>query len=456
MQIKEIIKVTRARLISGDPAKEIDLASISTDSRTIRPGEFFLPLEGDNFNGEDFIDDAFKKGAVGAFTTVHSPQSIVHSKTVIRVKDTVAALQALARRQRKKFRIPLIGVTGSNGKTTVKEMIARVLSTKYNVLKNEGTKNNHIGVPLTLLKLKKDHQICVVEMGTNHKGEICLLADIARPNVAVITNIGPSHLKFLKNLKGVFDAKKEIFEFFKKESAAVLNGDDGYLARIKSDKFRVFRFGFGPTNDFRASRVSVEGGRIKFFLNDRAYFILNLLGPHNVYNALAAIAAAHYFDVGYEAIRDALCGYAPPSMRLNVRNLSGLTVIDDAYNSNPLSMSSALESVKDYPAGSRWVVSADMLELGEKENDFHGMVGETIAKLGFDGLLTFGGLSRHTSSRALECGMAKEKVWHCSTREEVAEILRKIAKEGDCILVKGSRAMKMEEVIDKLKPATYN
>ncbi len=451
MIISEILKITKGRLLSGNSENDIDLVAISTDSRTIKEKEFFLPLKGSNFNGEEFIEEALKKGAIGTFTANGERRTANDEKIVIQVKNTTDALQRIAHHHRMKFKIPVIGVTGSNGKTTVKEMIYKILSLRYNVLKNEGTKNNHIGVPQTLLKLNSAYNLCVLEMGTNHRGEISLLADIARPGVAVITNIGPSHLEFLRDLEGVFDSKKEIFEYLGRDDLAILNGDDEYLSCIKNKKFKIMRFGFNNLNNFRASRLSTERGRIKFFLNDRSSFILNLLGVHNVYNSLAAIAAARHFGMSYEAIKKALYEYTPNSMRLNIKDINGLVIIDDAYNSNPLSMRYALESVKDYPARSRWIVSADMLELGAGEKDFHAIVGESIAKFGFDGLVTFGSLSQHTSLRALECGMRKDRVWHCSTREEVADTLHKVAREGDLILIKGSRAMRMEEVIERLK-----
>mgnify|MGYP001575545812 FL=1 len=224
MKISEIIKVTRGSLISGCPETDIDPAGISIDSRTIGAGQFFIPMKGNNFNGEEFIEAAFKNGATGTFTTQYPIRNTRYNRVIIQVKDTIDALQRLARYNRMKFRAPVIGVTGSNGKTTVKDMIAKVLSSKFNVLKNEGTKNNHIGVPLTLLKLNDSHDMCVVEMGTSHSGEIRLLAGIARPTVAVITNIGPSHLEFLKDLKGVFAAKREILEILDRGSLVVING----------------------------------------------------------------------------------------------------------------------------------------------------------------------------------------------------------------------------------------
>lgn len=451
MKISEIIKITKGKLISGASGIDISPADISTDSRTISKGQFFMPLKGGNFDGEQFIEEAFKSGAIGTFLTHDAMRYAQHEKIVIKVKDTTDALQKLAHHNRIRFNIPVIGVTGSNGKTTVKDMIAKVLSPKFNVLKNEGTKNNHIGVPLTLLKLNSSHGACVVEMGTNHRGEIRLLAGIALPTMVVMTNVGPSHLKFLKDLKGVFAAKKEILETLKRGSLVVLNGDDEYLSTIKSKIFKIMRFGLDTANDLYASGISADGNGIKFILNDRSPFTLNLIGAHNVLNALAAIAVAYNFGINYRDIKNALSEYSPVDMRLNARRIGDITVIDDAYNSNPLSMRSAIEALAEYPAKGRWIVSADMLELGRKEEDFHKSVGETIAKSSFSGLITFGPLSRHTSLRALECGMDRNRVWHCCDRARIADILKKSMHEGDAVLVKGSRAMKMEEVIENLK-----
>ncbi len=451
MKISEMLKATAGRLISGYPGSDIDPAAFSTDSRTIGEGGFFIPVKGANFNGEEFVEDALKNGAAGAFVTDNTAYSSMRGKIIIKAKETTRALQDLAYYHRMRFKVPIVGVTGSNGKTTVKDMIAGVLSSKFNVLKNEGTKNNHIGVPLTLLKLNDSHDICVIEMGTSHQGEIRLLAGIASPTIAVITNIGPSHLEFLKDIKGVFTAKREILTALDRDSMAILNGDDEYLGTVKSKVFKIMRFGFNAGNDFQASGVSAAGSKIRFTLNERSPFVLNLLGRHNVYNAMAAIAVAYNFDISYMETKKALSEYLPANMRLNARQVGDVTVIDDVYNSNPLSMRFAIEALSGYPAKGRWIVSADMLELGQREREFHGMIGETIAQSGLSGLITFGDLSRYTSSRALECGMDKNRVWHCSERGQVAGILRKFMEKGDAVLVKGSRAMKMEEVIENLK-----
>ncbi len=452
MRVEKIVEITRGRLLSGDPDIEIDPSRISTDSRSVKRAELFLALKGPNFDGSDFIEGAFKKGAIGAIVTTR-PLFIKDSeKIMIVVKDTTRALEDIALYHRRNFKIPVIAVTGSNGKTTVKDMIWSLVSADYDVLKNEGTKNNHIGLPQTLLKLKRCHELCVLELGTNHRGEIRNLARVARPTVAVITNIGPSHLEFLGDLNGVYEAKKEIFEFLdRKKGLAVLNGDDEFLSKIKGKSFKIVRFGFGDSNDFRAEVVSIEKDNLKFVVNGKWEFELNLLGVHNIYNALAAIAVASKFGVSYRSMKNILSQYRPPEMRLSLATINGVRVINDSYNSNPMSMNSALETIKYYPAKARWVVSGDMLELGEQSVHFHRMAGRAIAESGANGLVAFGKLSRHTVSQAIASGMSENRIWHCSTHDEVATILRRITKKGDVVLLKGSRGMKMEEVLGKFK-----
>lgn len=450
MKINEILKVIHGRLLSGDPETDIDLGKVSCDSRTIGKGDFFLALKGPNFDGADFLDEVFQKGATGAIVTKKPSQRAYPGKILIETSDTTCALQHIARHHRMKFRIPVIGVTGSSGKTTVKEMIAACLSTKYNVLKNEGTKNNHIGVPQTLLKLDPSHDIAVLELGTNHHGEIRRLSKICRPTVSVITVIGPSHLEYLKDLEGVFEAKKEIIEHMEDDGLLVLNGDDEFLSRIRHSRFSVVRFGFNSTNDFRATSLAIEKDRISFVVDHSSRFELRLLGSHNVYNALAAIAVSTSFGIGEKAMKKALLEQRPGNLRLNLLKVNGVDVINDSYNSNPLSMKLALEALKIYPARERWVVSGDMLELGKKSKHFHETLGALVAQSGAKGLLTYGRYSKYTSSSARRFGMPRDKVWHCKTHDEAAGILKRIVKKGDVVLVKGSRGMRMEKVVEKL------
>ncbi len=452
MKVKELAKMTGGSLLSGNPGLCIDPGRISTDSRNIKRGGFFIAVSGPNFNGNDFVEDAFSKGAVGAIAERYKASAIPRGKVLIKVDDALEAFHSIAYYYRRQFDIPVICVTGSNGKTTVKEMIWHVLSKKYRVLKNEGTKNNHIGVPQTILKLDRKHEICVLELGANHKGEIAALARIAGPNVVVMTNIGPSHLEFFRDLNGVFSAKKEILGHLDKKGGIVaLNGDDRFLSKIKSGKFKIVKFGLSISNDFFAGNVSIEKNSIKFRLNGKEDFDLRIFGIHNVYNALAAIAVCSRFKVSRSSMKKSLHDFRPSYMRLCLERVGGIDVINDSYNSNPLSMNQALEVIKQYPARRRWVVSGDMLELGDKGADFHRAVGERIAVSNIEGLITLGELSKHTLSQAKDSGMAGEKLWHCATHSEAAGILRRVADKGDVILLKGSRSMKMEEVLNKFK-----
>ena len=451
MKVSDIITATGGRLLSGDPGATVDASKISTDSREIKKGGLFVALRGPNFDGNDFAAEVLRKGACGAIVLRGRGKAIAAGrKIVIEAGDTTKALQDIARCHRMRFNIPVIAVTGSNGKTTTKEMISKVLSARYSVLKNEGTKNNHIGVPQTLLKLANRHEMCVLELGTNRAGEIRALAEISRPTMAVITNIGHSHLEFLRDLVGVFREKRSLITSLERWSKVVLNGDDPFLGRIKDSRHVIIRCGLRRSNDYAAGGVSAAGAWLRFDINGAKGFELRLLGRHNVYNALAAVAVGAQFGVSYGDARRALKAYAPGHRRLNLVEVGGVSVIDDCYNSNPLSMKSALEALAAYPARMRWVVSADMLELGRKSAHFHRAIGADIARSSASGMITFGALSRHTLAEARTRGMGKDRSWHCLTHEGVAAILKRVAKKGDAVLIKGSRAMRMEKVIEKL------
>lgn len=450
MKVSELLKTTKGKLLSGDPDRAIEPSKISTDSRAVKEGAFFIALKGPRFDGADYADEAFRKGAIGALMGHRKPAMKDRRKVIImQVADTTKALEDIAAHHRMKFEIPVIAVTGSNGKTATKDMIWQMLSTNYHVLRNEGTKNNNIGVSQTLLQLKKSHDICVLELGTNHKGEIARLGHIAKPSLAVITNIGPSHLESLGTLQGVFEAKKEMLGYFHHKGLVILNGDDKFLSRIKDPKINIARFGLGKSNDFRAADIYIDKESLEFLLNGRHGFKLKLLGIHNIYNALAAIAVASQFGITYDDMSRALLDYRPGDMRLNLKSaLDGVNIIDDSYNSNPLSMKMALEVLKRYPARSKWVVCGDMLELGMQGRYFHKRMGRQIARSGVKGFLAFGALSKTAASQARRYGM--DNVWHCSTHDEIAGILKRVTSKGDLVLIKGSRGMKMEETIRKL------
>lgn len=455
MKLKDIIEITRGKLLSGDLDTDIAPSRISTDSRRMQGGELFIAIKGPKFDGNDFLESALAAGAIGVITDRKgfSLPAKFGGKILVCVRDALRAMHDIASVHRNGFKIPVVAVTGSNGKTTTKEMLWKVLSEKYPTLKNEGTKNNHIGLPQTLLMLGPDHKMCVLEVGANHSGEIRKLGSIARPRVAVITNIGPSHLEFFGDLNGVYKAKKEIMEYMDIEGnpAVVINGDDRFLSKMRPGGVKVIRFGLGYSNDFRAKVVSIDRSRMQFRVNDMTNFELNILGTHNIYNALAAISVGSFFGVSYEAMKRAIASYRPTSMRMELQNINGIDIINDSYNSNPSSMECALNTLRNYPATARWVISADMMELGKSSVLFHRMIGESVAASKVDGLLTLGKLSAHTLSQARLSGMKATRLWHFSSHEALARRLAKLANKGDVVLVKGSRCMKMEKVLKRLE-----
>ena len=424
---------------------------ISIDTRTMKKGGVFLAIKGARFDGHDFIGEAFKKGARAAIVRKVPKRAFKGGGSFIKVKDTIRAMGDIAKLHRLKFNIPVICVTGSNGKTTAKDMIAHILSSRYNVLKNGTSKNNLIGLPLTLFGLNKKHDVAVLEMGMNRLGEIDRLSDIANPTIGVIANIGPSHLKFLGKLRNVFIAKKELLKHLQKGNTAILNVDDLYLRNIKKLKAKKVHFGIEGSCKFRARDLRYSKNTWSFSLGSRERFRLPLPGRHNIYNALIAIAVARQFGINFSTIAKRLKSFkASCPMRLEFKNVRGVKILDDSYNSNPLSMECAVDTLSRYDAeGGKIIVSGDMLELGEKARTMHEGIGKMIARSHIDALITMGKLSRFMRKKAKEEGM--EGLYQADSHHEAARLLRKIAKPGDVILVKGSRAMNMEKVIEEFK-----
>ena len=357
-----------------------------------------------------------------------------------------------------KFDIPVIAVTGSNGKTTTKDMIWHVLSGRFNALRNEGTKNNHMGLPQTLLELGGKTEIAVVELGMNHKGEIGNLAGMALPSAGVITNIGPSHLEALGTLKNVFRAKRELLEALPRGALTVLNGDDAFLSKIKTGRLKRVTFGFSGGNDFRATDIESTNIAIRFWLNETVKFELHMLGRHNIYNALAAIAVASNFGISMSYVREALAAFREASgMRLSREEIAGIDFINDSYNANPLSWKAAIEAVSDYrTSGRKILISGDMLELGPSAGSYHAKIGELVARSGIDLLLAIGSFSRQTVKAAVSGGMDEMNVKICPDQKMAALILNRVARPGDLVLVKGSRGMRMEKVIDNFREITLS
>ena len=369
----------------------------------------------------------------------------------ISVNDSIRALGDIGNFHRSRFNIPIIGITGSNGKTTTKEMLSAILSKKFNTLKSFGTENNNIGVPLTLMRLNGEHKIAVLEMGTNHLGEIRRLSEIARPTAIIITNIGPSHLEYLEDVDTVLKAKLEALEYMDKDGKIILNADDDCLRTISSTPKTVW-FGFDKDADFYADKINLEPDGINFRLNGEWDISLGVLGRQNVHNALAAIACAWDFGVAIDDIKDALKEFKVPNMRMEVKRFGDIKIINDTYNANPQSMKQAIEALRDMVTeGRKVLVAGDMLELGTFSGRFHHLVGKQAAESGIDLIVAVGKLAEHVAEGAQEAGMSQRKIKLCAVTKEACEKMGSFIKKGDTILVKGSRAMKMEGIVNELE-----
>lgn len=449
-KVDEIIQATKGLLLQGSGMQRI--ANITTDSRVMKPQEAFLALRGKNFDGHDFVARALKLKASCLIIEKTPDFSVPAWVSVIKVKNTLLALGDIARFQREKINLPVIAVTGSNGKTTTKEMIAWVLSVQAKVLKNEGTKNNQIGLPQALIPLSKKDSFAVVELGSNHFGEIDYLTKIARPNIGVITNIGHSHLEFFKDLKGVLKEKSTLLDNLAKPAIALLNADDKSFSSLIQHAIKgrqYFSFGIHKKSDFRATGIKLKDTRVEFKVNSKFTFELSTLGDHNIYNALAAIAVGRIFGLSYAQIRSRLRTFKFPQGRLNLVQRKGIKFIDDTYNSNPFSLNVALSALGAAScAGRKIVIMADMLELGEQRELLHRQIAWSIIN-NCDLLIAVGSLARITARAARAGGLKAEHIFCCSSALEAKDLLFKkiFPKANDLILVKGSRSMKMEEVL---------
>lgn len=448
-KINEVIETTHGRLISGK--KDAFLKGISIDSRTIRENDLFIAIKGSRFDGHNFVGEAIKEKAAAVIVDrlgLVIPRSV--KIPIIKVGDTTKALADIAAYYRQYFNIPVIGITGSNGKTTTKDMLAWILEAKYKVLKNPGTQNNQIGLPLTLLKLNKNFDIAVLEMGTNHFGEIDYLTRIAKPNIGIINNIGPAHLEFLKNLQGVYREKYSLINNLISPSIAILNMDDRFLRRNRNDKDKfVIGFGINSNTDYKASKIKIKNQSIEFLVNSRYTIRLNTLGVNNVYNALASITVARLLGVDYNIIVKRLSDFKFPKARLNLINKDNINFIDDTYNSNPASLEEALNTLEHLKIKGRKIfIMGNMLELGRHQENFHRLAGREIARI-CDILITVGGLTRLTAKAALKAGLDARSIFSCSCCRNAKTILynRVIPNKNDIVLVKGSRLMQMEKVI---------
>lgn len=458
MTIREILEAVDGKLLGEFSDLDLTVKHVFTDSRNPDPGALFIPLVGERFDGHAFLNEALEGGAAGCFTQ-RERESYLPGKFYIKVGSTQKALRDLARHYKQKFRIPFVAVTGSVGKTTTKDMVAAVLGERFKVLKTEGNFNNEVGLPLTLLRLNSNHEICVVEMGMNHFGEIEYLSSIVEPDVAVITNIGDSHIENLGSRENILKAKCEIFSHMDpKKGYVILNGDDPLLEPLRASlPFQSVLVGTAEGLDYRATGVESDGEKsVRCHVRTpRSGFDVEIpaLGNHMLYPTLTAAAVAEHFGMTGGEIARGVLRFAPTKMRMNIlKRGDEITILNDAYNANPQSMRAAVEVLSKSGGDYKIAVLGDMFELGPFAPTLHAGVGAYLGKAGIDCLVAVGELARHIYDAAKDA-MVPQVYW-CETKEEAKPILAELVKPNSTILVKASRGMALEELVDYLLTIT--
>ncbi len=450
--LQQLLDATHGRLIRGQAAAAV--SGVTIDSRRLKPGEAFVAIRGHRFDGHQFLDEAAHRGA-SCLIVSHIPtltNGAASLPTVV-VEDTTKALGDLARFHRRRLRATVIAVTGSCGKTTTKELIAHVLGDGPTILKTLGTQNNHIGVPLTLLRLQPHHEHAVVELGSNHPGEIAYLASLTEPDVAVITNVGPVHLEFLGSLEGVMREKLSLLDALGPQSSAVLPGDqlDVCLeAQVHvQPQARLVTFGTSDRCDIQALDIQRAQEGMAVRLRDRfEQWQIPLLGSHNVENALAAIACAWSLGVPLSIVKTRLLSFEAVPLRSELLRCQGLTILNDCYNANPLSVARALETLRTLKARRRVAIIGDMLELGTYAPSAHQAIGRLAAQLGIDAIMAIGQYAECVAQGVRET--RANGVVTYQTVQALLEHLPMMLQQGDGVLVKGSRKLNLEQVTEFL------
>lgn len=459
--LSQVLLATGGRLISGKT--EAKFRTISTDTRTLEPGDLFLALSGDRFDGQQFVEEAIEKGAAGLIIGEMLEADL--PLPVILVEDPLHALGDLAAYRRGLMdNLQLIAITGSSGKTTVKEMCSAILAEEYNVLKTEGNFNNLIGMPLSLLKVDSRHDVAVLEMGMNRAGEIARMAEIADPDIACIVNIQGAHLAGLNSVDGVAKAKGELFKGLKSWSKICVNVDDKRV-RALARKFSQGQISFGRSKNafVRATHIRNLGEEGMLFTlhvgREKVRIQIRSFGEHNVTNSLAAAAMAVAVGVKIEQIARGLIRFSPFDKRMQIEDVKGFKIVNDSYNANPCSMFAALDTVSAMKKIHKSVaILGDMLELGDESCKAHRRLGETVACKEFDYLFAYGEFSRKVVEGALDAKMSIKQARQVEVKEKIVEEIVKLVglgelKAGDFLLVKGSRGMRMETIIEQLKSA---
>ena len=452
----ELQAASGAKLRSGKLSGRADVPGITTDTRKIAPGDIFVALRGENFDGAEFAAEALAKGAkavlVNAELSSSSEAALKKAKgAVLTVPDTLKAYQEIAHAWRMKFDIPVVAVTGSNGKTTTKDLTAAVLSGRGKVCRTAANYNNEVGLPLTLLGITPEDTAAVVEIGMRGLGQIAALAPVAAPTIGIVTNVCEVHMELLGSIENIAKAKAELAEAVPAGGTVILNADDERVAAMRScaaDGVRVLTYGISAAADVRAEALHCGAGGSSFMVtwaNERHAYSVPLPGRHNVSNALAALAAGFVLGLTPQEMQAGLRNLETAKMRYEVHQTGAWTFINDAYNASPSSMRASIETTADLYSGRRIAVLGDMLELGAAAEEAHRMIGRRAAELGFAAVVTYGPQARwiHEAAEAAGCPICR----HAETHAAAAELLRGILAEGDTVLFKGSRGMRMEQII---------
>ena len=435
---------------TGDFHPDAVATSYSIDSRTLQPDELFFAVRGERLDGHDFVEAALARGAVGAVVAKAQCSRFPERSRLLVVDDPLSALQHLGAAVRRVWGKPLIGVTGSAGKTTTKEAIAHVLATRHHVLKSQGNLNNHFGMPLQLLKLEPEHDIAVIEMGMSHAGEITALARLAQPDCGVVTLVAPVHLEFFDSVAAIARAKYELIQALPADGIVVLNADDEFVSQFGRDfPGKVVTFGLHKPADVSVQNIEWRGplgSRFEILANgEQARATLPLLGEHSIYNALAAVAVGLQYGVPLRMAAESLATLSAADKRGEVLSYSGATVINDCYNSNPKALDGMVRSLAEIPARRRIVVAGEMLELGPAAEAMHRDCGQHMAHYGIDVLLGVRGLAKAMVEGATRAGMRAEFV---NTPDEAGEWLQHEITPGDVVLLKASRGVRMERALE--------
>ncbi|MGG0175000.1 UDP-N-acetylmuramoyl-tripeptide--D-alanyl-D-alanine ligase [Gottfriedia acidiceleris] len=444
-------------MIPGSELKGEDLTinGVSTDSRVDLNGKLFIPLIGEKFDAHQFLPQAIENGA-SAVLCARKFSNVPTNASVILVDDTLEALQNLSKSYLSEWNGKIVGITGSNGKTSTKDILTSILSAKYKVHKTQGNFNNHIGLPLTVLAMAEDTEVAVLEMGMSNFGEIEFLSNLAEPDAAIITNIGESHMQELGSRAGIAKAKLEIASGLSRNGLLVINGDEPLLIEGTKDKnliYTIETFGLSESNDVYPTFIEMNESGSEFEINKAkdVRFKLGVLGKHNISNTLAAISVARKFSLTWDEISSGMQNLEMTKMRMELlKNENGITVINDAYNASVTSMKAALLFASELKGYNRkFVVFGDMLELGDQEIAFHEEIGEEVVNLHFDFLYTFGPLSKFAATSAFE-QMDSSRVKSFADKNKLIEDLLQQVGPNDLVLVKASRGMKLEEVVNAL------